>query len=1349
MKSLQIYIGNNAHQLIVFNLFSKVIVKILVLLIFIPSYFSASIAQNTANQTTVYFSNLRQEDGLPSNVINTIEQDDAGFIWVGTDEGLCRYDGHRTIVFKADNKPGALPNNNVRSILKDENLLWIGTWNGLCTIDTRSFEINQINLGANSSVRSLYKDSKNKIWIGTSNGLIIFDKSINQYQYFSSYNSKLSHSTIRCMYETQDGTMWIGTYNKLNSFKDGNFTSYDIKGNYKSFLTNNLILDIKPLSAQNDSILMIGTETGLVKFNRYTDNFTLYNSNNTSINNEVIKCIYGDKEEIWLGTDFGLVLLDREFNILHTYFHNPIINQSLANNVVWKIFRDNSNTLWLLTSNGISLINKENTFYQLHEEFYSINNQEAGNQIRDIMVTENNTVYLATIHGIIAKNKNHKKTYFSVASNNNKNILLDNAYALATDSLKRIWMGTAGGINIWDPIHNQMKAISANKKNGLTSNYISSIVITNDGAVWINAWEGGIFKITGDLKTLDNLRFIKAESSAPDIIYTCDNNIYYLNSNRLWTINNQTLTNTQVDSINSIIKDETILCMNSSQNNELWLATNKQLIKYTPATSKIHTYSIKNPVINDPISIEVDNENNVWMASLNSVIKYDVSTGSIISMPLNTNSPIKSFYAGCSAISPNGIVFFGGDNGYVVSNPQDNQHEIHAPKAIISALNINNKLYNTTSTEDSKNDISYLNKLTLDHTNNSLTFFFSTLNYWQPDKSYFRYRLKNFDHEWNSTLNTNFATYSNLSPGSYTLELEAYNYAGIKSNEVKSMAITILPPLWLSKPFLGLYIIMAMALIYLAFKIFVARQQMNNQLRVANLEKQHSEEILDTKQQFFTNISHEFRTPLSLIMPPIKQVINSGTVKGKNLEMLQLAEKNSKRLLTLVNQILDFRKLETEDIPLIKTDADLVAFCNDIFQSFKDLASRHEIKYNFTSNASQFITSFDKEKTEAILFNILGNAFKHTPVEGAISLKIHIPIDTKKNVEISVSDSGSGIPANELDKIFDQFYQSDIHRDQKQGTGIGLAMAREYALLHKGNIEVSSEVGKGSTFTYNFPAEKSANPIITETISNNNEILSKEKVQNQSDLKKLLIIDDNPDILDYIEMNLNTSYQIFRAANGKAGLEKADRIKPDIIVSDIMMPVMDGIQMCKQLKSNPDYQRIPIILLTAKALDKQKTEGMVSGANMYITKPFDIAYLKACVNNLVQTESVLYQYIKNKLIINPETERSAENNQNELFIKKVMEIISQNVSNPDLTVELISSEIGLSSTHLYRKIKSITNQSTKDVIKNYRLNTAAHMIKNNEGNITEIMYSVGFSSLSSFSKSFKSMFGCNPSDYKN
>ncbi|MCW3805346.1 hybrid sensor histidine kinase/response regulator transcription factor [Plebeiibacterium marinum] len=1299
--------------------------------------------------SSLYFTNLRQEEGLPSNVTNSIVQDNMGFIWIGTGNGLCRYDGYNTLIFQNDGTQHSIPTNNTSCLMLEGDTLWVGTWEGLSYINTKNFEVKRLNLGATNSIRCLYKTKDNKIWIGTSKGLLRYDKALNKFEYFDTQNSNISHATIRCFYETPDSTLWIGTYDKLNSYKAGEFASYNLKGDYKPFLKNNLILDISSYQNKNDSLLIIGTETGLSLFNIKTKKSTLYNIANTGMSNEVIKCIENVEGNIWLGTDFGMSVFNLNTKHIDNYFHNPIINHSIANNVIWNIFTDRDGVLWLLTSNGISMHHKENSLFTLHEEFYTIDNQLAGNQIRDIHVAKNGTLYLATIHGIIAKNPiSGAKTNFTANAKGNYRILLDNTYAVAEDPYGRIWIGSAGGINIWDPSTHTMHSVSSNQENGLTSNYISSFAFTPNGTLWVSAWEGGIYKLSNSGKSLSKLRFIKVDDASPDRIYACGEDIYYSTQGQLHKIDHNNLTSSPVLQVNKELNNQKLKCFNVSKDGAIWIITEKGILKYIPRDQSLQPYPLNNPVINNPMSIEVI-ENNIWMSSRNAIIQYNIHDNSIASMPLNPNYPLKNFYAGCCAVFENKRVYFGGDNGYIEASVVSEPFQPVIPRAVISGISINNKLIDHKSLKNYlMQDIAYTPSIDLNYTNNSLSFHLSSLNYWLPEKSYFRYRLQNFDDTWYNTHDVNFITYSNLNPGEYVLEFEAINYLGIKSDQTASLQIKILPPLLLSKPFIALYIFALLALIYLIFRIYTKRQKLNNQLRLAHLEKNHSEELLNAKQQFFTNISHEFRTPLSLITPPIQQVLNSGVLQGKNLEMLKLAEKNSKRLLKLVNQILDFRKLENQTIPLFRTNTDLVLLCSEVYDSFKDMASRNEVNYLFNSNNNHFFSALDKEKIEAVLYNLLSNAFKYTPSGGVIKMEVTTPSSTmNQEIKVSISDSGAGIGTNDLEKIFDRFYQSG-KQNLKHGTGIGLAMAQQYALLHQGNISVNSQLGQGSIFTLTFPAVQEEN-ILTETQQPKANTKTESPIDNISNpqQKHLLIIDDNPDILDYVEMNLQTEFNISKATNGETGYELAQKEKPDIIVSDIMMPVMDGIEMCTKIKHNETLQRIPVILLTAKSLDVQKTEGIQSGANMYITKPFDINYLKACIYNLLNSEEQLYNYIRKELLVAPKEPTDQKNNQDEQFIKRVMEIISENISNPELSVDMISAQMGMSSTHLYRKTKAITNQSTKDILKNYRLQKAAQMIKNKEGNITEIMYHVGFNSLSSFSKSFKAVFGVSPSEY--
>ncbi len=1302
-----------------------------------------------------FFSSLSVEDGLPSSVTNSIVQDKHGFIWIGTQEGLCRFDGYKMNVFKNQVEPGSIPSNNISTLLNDGNIIWVGTWDGLCTINIHTFKIERINTGISRAIRALYKDNLGNIWIGTSNGLIIYNKGLDKYQYFDTSNSQISHNTVRAFCQAKNGDMWVGTYDKINRFRNNKFVSFSIKGQYKPWLKNNLICSILPYSKDNDSLLWVGTETGLCLFNTITESYIAYNSTNTNFSNEVIKCIYRQNDStLWLGTDFGLNIFNTQSKNVTPYYHDPLVNNTLSNNVVWEIFADNKGRLWFITSNGISLLDNHQLLYQFHEEYYSLNYPKIGNQIRDILIEEDGKTWLASIYGVISHDPVTGETKkYTANSNTNQKILLNNVYALEKDNNGRIWIGTAGGINIWDKKLQKMFSISSNKQNGLLSNYINSFARQGDGSFWVSAWEGGLFKVVSGMDNPNEMKFMMIDTDGDGTVVNAGDQIFYGSHKELWIIDLMTFEKKPIEMVNKVLQNKEISGIIGDKNGDVWIGSENLLIQYSHKKKQIKKMEINTGFQKKLISLQKDIDGNIWASTYNSIIKIDMHGHGYFTIPIGRNYPLKSFYYHCATTAPNGNIFFGGDNGYIEIDPKTISTPKQAPNIYITALSINNQLVSAIdSTGIIKEDIAYTKSLVLKHNQNSFSFEFSTLDYLFPEVGQYAYRLKNLNSKWNYTPSgKNFAVYSNLSPGEYIFEVKGTDHFGKWSNPAM-LFIQIEPPFWLSKGFIILYALIFVSLSYLTFKILKYRQKLNHELRITRLEKQHAEELFQSKQQFFTNISHEFRTPLSLILPPIQQVLKSGITDPTNRKLLKLANRNAQRLYKLVNQLLDFGKMESSKLSLKETRIELVSFCKLVHSSFKDMARRHEINYLFNSDLKALHTEVDIEKFEAILFNLLSNAFKYTPYGGSIELKIFNLTETNGQsfLSIQVEDSGIGIPENELGKIFDRFYQTSESKALNLGSGIGLTLAQEYVKLHNGQIKVESQQGKGSIFTISLPIKLGSN--FSEENTEEFLLLADEKspetIPNQVQAaKRILIIDDNEDILDYIEMNLVHQYSIYRASNGKDGLELTLKINPHLIISDIMMPIMDGIELCSKIKENQALAHIPVILLTAKTLDAQKTEGMITGADFYITKPFDIEYFKSCIESIFRREEQFLHYIKNELLLNPERKIASEKNQDEIFLKKVVSIIEKNMSDPDFSVEMISDAIGMSSTHLYRRLKLITNQSTMDIIKNYRMQKAAQMIGNNEGNITEIMYAVGFSSLSSFSKSFKSVFEVSPSLY--
>lgn len=1310
----------------------------------------------------LFFSNLTTRDGLPSNIISAVTQDQNDFIWIGTANGLCRFDGYRFLTFKKHESGNSLPANEISSLLSAGNDLWIGTWKGLCRLNTITFEIEQIDLGQNSVIRTLHRDNKGVIWIGTATGLLRYSK--NGVKIFNSQNSNLSHNTVRSIYSDRFGNLWVGTYDKLNKLAAGatTFTSFDLKGSYKPSLKNNLICDIRQ-DLTSDSSLWIGTETGLSHFNIITGRNTQYSEKNVPFSNEVIKNIYSDQNgKLWLGTDFGLNLFDPITGLNEVYFHNPQQPYSIANNVIWEIIEDKGGVIWLVTSNGLSRLNKFRNYYAYHEITQEIAGQRIGNQVKSAIVSSKGILWLATLHGVIRidpyKNTREK---FDTRSSPPRRILLNNVYALEEDSYGRIWIGTAGGINVWDETAKKMHAITSGPTNGLITNYISKFTKGADGSFWVSAWEGGLFKVNGDLQNLDQITFERAGDFGSEKNVSGANAIWAIDYSELHRIDLSSRRDTKISSFNTFSMKNGISCLYFSRKGSLWAGTLNGLIEYRPHadTTLLHPINTGNDIT--MASLNEDRHGNIWAATNGLVVKFDVASGTTEFFPLDKDLPIKSFFDGCSAITPQGEIIFGGDNGYIQLQPEVRAGR-YTPKVYITALAINNEMRSANQPSDPAtsvtSDIAFIKDIELDYQQRSLTFEFSALHFWQPALNVYAYKLEGFDKQWNYVSGVkNFAVYSNLSPGDYTFKVKATNNHGIWTTEMATINVVIHPPLFLSTPFIVLYSILGIALIYAALHFYSARLYLKNEVKIVTLEKEHAEEIAFTKQQFFTNISHELRTPISLILPPIQQTLKRETLDKESRSLLKLAEKNSHRLLRVVNQILDFRKLEHDSLELKITSFDLIEFCRDLHMLFSDKAARNEIHFTFHPAVKGCRILADMDKIETVLYNLLSNAFKFTPKHGSIDLSITQHPETaefpKGFVEIKVTDTGIGIAAEEHKKIFERFYQTNDAKQIESGSGIGLTLASEYTRLHRGSIVVTSEPGKGSAFTVrlplgdiHFPLQVSGTDRVSLVATKAGEDLPY-TYDLESEKPSIMVVEDNADMIEFIKINLHQKYHLLTAENGEEAFHKANAFTPEIIISDIMMPVMDGLTLCKKIKENPKTAHVGIILLTAKSLTSQKVEGIKMGADAYITKPFEMDILEASIEHLLKRKQELADYFRSELLTQPDPLKVSEN-QDDKFIRKVMNVIEANLSNPELSVEKLSDEIGMSSTHLYRKLKSLTHLSGNEIIKKYRIKKASLLLKNKEGNITEIMYDVGFSNLSYFSKCFKAEFGMSPKDYQ-
>lgn len=1325
--------------------------------------------RNYCSAQELYFNTLSIKDGLPTNIISDITQDKYGFLWVSTSSGLARYDGNKFSIFRKSPLQGSLPSNLLTDQLAYGDDLWVGTWNGLCKINTKTLEITRVHLENVNIIRTLHLGTNNTLWIGSGSGIIRYDLNSGNYQIYNSQNSNLSHNMVRSIYQDRAGTVWVGTFDGLNYMRKGQkkFIRLSLPTKEDGALPNLLVLDIKP-SVNEDPNLWIGTEQGLFRVHTQRMEVLPIELENEIFSNSVIKTIFPDDQgQLWLGTDFGLNIYDPISKENTQHFHHPVLPYSIANNVIWKIYEDRNGVIWLATSNGLSKVNKNGNFYSVHDISYSSKGQRIGNQIKSLMVSRSGDYWLATQHGVIKMDpKTSSKTIFSSQDNPDRCLIMDNVSDLLEDQKGRVWIGTAGGINIWDPVKNRMEEIRADSTNGLQSNYIGHFCQEPDGTIWISAWQGGLYRLRGTDEHLDSVYFDEVanlESSSEKFVYG-NGYIWTIEYDELYRIDPETLHARPMLTFNKAVEGRMINTLYFSRKGEIWAGTLNGLIQYNPKSDSLAIHDVLS--VSDEIvsSIIEDTGGNIWSISNSSIQKFEPNTGQLHSYPLDSHIPIKSFYYNCAARREDGQLIFGGDNGFISFPPFEVQVLENHPPVYITDLEINNRPIKINEPINGRvlldQDISFVNQLTLNFNERSFALQFSTLDYLQPEQNRYAYQLQGFEDVWHQVSGTkNTAIYSNVPAGEYTFLVKSINLNGQNEPTIRRLNINILPPFLLRWYFIMGYALIIMVLIYFALKTYSGRVKLKNELKISKLKIEHAQELEKTKENFFTNISHELRTPISLILPPLHQLQIQQKLDEKSSKLIQLAEKNASRLFKLVNQVLDFNKIANSSVQLHIQEVDLIPFCNQVFTLFEDKAHRHHMKYDFEHTGKGIKLWADPDKLETILFNLLSNAFKFTPDYGKITLCVSEISNGKlpsRACQIEVIDSGVGIEEEAQKHIFDRFFQASAGKHHISGSGIGLTLAEEYVSLHQGNISVRSQLQHGTAFLVTLPLGKEhlSPEIILEEHQNSQEKFPPHFISNSlpeveiaSDKTTILLIDDNTDIIDFIVTSLGNKYHFITAENGEEGLVKANRFLPSVIISDIMMPVMDGISFCKRIKESPKTSPISIILLTAKSLPSNQLEGILVGADAYLTKPFEISLLEAYINQLLARREELDLYFNKELMGLSGNPRGIDNEDN-VFVKKVMDIIEANIGNPDLSVEMISKEMAMSSTHLYRKLKANTDHSAKELIQKYRLKKASLLLQNKEGNVSEIVYQVGFSSLSYFSRAFKSEFGMSPKHYQ-
>lgn len=1324
-------------------------------------------------QNQIQFKHISIDQGLSNSRVTSVVQDSLGFIWVGTKNGLSRYDGTSFKVFNQRNS--AISSDDISSLKIDrKGHLWIGTIGGGVSIYNpvkNSFVIYNHNIGDETSISSddvhtVYEDSKGRVWLGTENGLSVFNeisKTFKTYMYQVNNKSSLSHNSVWSIYEQKDNVFWIGTYGGgLNKF-DANTETFTRFNHINSIEFVNIITSI------NQNELLIGTNgNGLLKLDVENGVFKNFLEETKYQDIPIIRTICQDKDSnIWVGTDGDGILKIKEKAkgklSIDQYIYDSRLQNSLANNTVNAFFEDNQSNIWIGTAwKGINIMEKKSSdinFYYSDVKGYNTSPILSVFKEKDVlwMGTDGKGLSIYNV-------KNQKLEVYNVEQQSS--VGGDFIQCIKPTRKKHYWLGTfANGLVLWDAVNKKkIKQFKRETNNdfSLPYNDVRSIVELPNGDLWVGTWEGGLSYFNAEEQQFTNFR---SNENNPKSLPS-DNVLSILlnNDNTLWIgtfggglslFNPKTslFSNYKVQSngANSINSNYIFSCIKDDDGN-LWLGTKEGLSFFDVKANTFKNFSVgSGENSNAVVALVQDNQKNIWLSTREGIYKYDIKLKSLQAF----SGTEREFHIASVFKDEDGVLYFGGSNGVTSFNPERLQEYNSDYKVVFTDFKLLDKSVHDSHNGIIKNHIAYQDSITLPYNQRIFTFGFSSLQYPFSKKTQFAVKMEGFEETWRDIGAQNTTTFTNLSPGDYVFKVKSKAQNGLWDEKAKAQVhITIQPPYWRTWWAYIIYAIIAVVVFTVFQRYYLRWSQMKNRLELEKLQREHEDMLHKAKQRFFTNISHEIRTPLTLILGPLNNLLKSN-LNINDKQQLSTIKSNANRLLHLVNELLNFRKLEEGRVKLKVSESDIVSFTNEVFLSFSQQAVNKKIDYQFVKHEQSILVWFDKDQMEKVIFNLLTNAFKFCKANDKIIVKVSRDDD---DVNIVVRDTGQGIPKDKLPNIFERFYQKDDDH-QIKGFGIGLSIAKDIVQLHSGAIEVKSKLEKGSVFSIKLPLGyahfKESELVkgiqededVIENYATNEETTIEQENTNENGTKySILLIEDNTHLRDYLKGMLSKHYLVIEAPNGKEGLEMATEFIPDLVISDIMMPVMDGVTFCTKLKKDIRTSHIPVILLTARTLISDKIEGLETGADDYLTKPFNEAVLKVRVKNLLHNRKLLRdRFFKEGLLRPKEVEL---NSPDEEFISKLVAIIEDNISESEFNVDQLAKDIGMSHSNVYKKIKALTGMTVIGFVRDFRLQRAAQLFKEQSNlSITDVCFEVGYTDRRHFSQEFKKKFGKSPSVY--
>ena len=1317
------------------------------------------------------FKHLEVSDGLSNNSVNTICKDRDGFMWFGTTTGLNRYDGYTFKIYQhAENDPGSLPDNYITDIVEmPDGRFWVNTGRGYVLFDKeQDCFITDVtgfmkNLESGGVPEQVFVDREGNTCLSVAGEGCYRYKEGGKRLFFSYVEHSLPEHGVTQIAECSDGLLLIYNTGLLVCLDRATLAIKWKSDEIKKYIPAGKTIEFS-LFVDRDNCIWAYSLMGIWAYDCgtkswRTDLTAIWSSRPDIIIHAVAQDIEG---RIWVGKDYdGIDVLEKETGKVTSLVAHDDNGRSLPHNTIYDLYADRDGIMWVGTyKKGVS-------YYS--ESIFKFNMYEWGD-ITCIEQADENRLWLGTNdHGILLWNRSTGKAepFWRDAEGQLPNPVV----SMLKSKDGKLWVGTFnGGLYCMDG--SRVRSYKEGTGNALASNNVWALVEDDKGRIWIASLGGGLQclePLSGTFETYTSNNSALLENNVTSLCWVDNNTLFFGTANQgvgMMDMHTREIKKIQGQSGNVKLSNDAVNHVYKDSRGLVWIATREGLNVYD---TRRHVFLDLSPVAeakgNFIAAITEDQERNMWVSTSRKVIRVTVASdgkGSYLfdSRAYNSEDGLQNCDFNQRSIKTlhNGIIAIGGLYGVNVFAPDHIRYNKMLPNVMFTGLSLFDEAVKVGQSYGGrvliKKELNDVENVEFDYKQNIFSVSFASDNYNLPEKTQYMYKLEGFNNDWLTLpVGVHNVTFTNLAPGKYVLRVKAINSDGYVGIKEATLGIVVNPPFWMSWWAYLLYAVGLVVVLFLARYRMLKREREKFHLQQIENEVAKNEEINNMKFRFFTNVSHELRTPLTLIISPLEGMLKETTDELQSTR-LQLMYRNAQRLLHLVNQLLDFRKGEMSTHQLSLSEGDIISYVHSVCNSFLLMADKKHIQFSFFSGIDTFSMAFDADKVGKIVMNLLSNAFKFTPEGGRVTVMIEHVAGTPDILEIKIADTGIGISDVDKEHIFERFYQAD-HKgvEETTGNGIGLSLVRDFVTLHEGEVKVFDNIGMGSVFVIQFPVKhvETQVQLPEETgmpVGDEEDKEMKEEAREETERKNfplLLIVDDNEDFRIFMRYSLELQYRVKLVVNGKEAWEMMQEELPDLVISDVMMPQMDGNELCRLIKQDKRTAHIPVILLTARQNTEAKLEGLQTGADDYVTKPFNMTILVLRIRKLIELSR--YHRVTQGMI-DPAPSEIVITSLDEKLIEKAIKYVEDNMSRTELSVEELSRELGMSRVHLYKKLLQITGKTPIEFIRVIRLKRAAQLLRESQLHVSEVAFEVGFNNPKYFSRYFKDEFGVLPSVYQ-